>query len=153
VARASVVRRFRIESALAYFLVSLGAVMFVQWQFQWSLTDAWLVIGFVSFPSVAGAIGALIAHWYSQPHTGWFEVLSVPFIVFLLAALSASLLVQVWSVAGAASWLDLSISRIAAAALGPAFVFLVLASPLLLVVGLATSLLLRRRAPSLQLAT
>src|SRR4051812_40595795 len=108
-----VVRRFRTESALAYFLVSLGGVMFVQWQFHWSLTDAWLIAGFASFPPIAGAIGALVAHWYSQPHTGWFEVLSVPLIVFLLAALTASLLVQVWSVAGAVSWQEPSISNIA----------------------------------------
>ena len=146
-------RALRIESALAYFVVSLMAVIFVQWQFDWSLTDTWIVVGFASFAVVAGIFGALFAHWYLPQSVSWFEVISVPAVSFLLAAISGSLLGSLSSVTGVASLGRISLYEWASAAVGPAFTFLALSSPLLVVLGLAASLLLRYRATRVRFAT
>lgn len=151
--RAKIALRFRIESALAYLAVSLIAVLYVQWRLQWHLTDYWLVAGYAAFTLSAAAFGGFLAHWYAPDYTGAFEVVSVPVVVFVLAALCGSLASTLWTGIPAAMVRSVSLHEWASSTVFPALSFLLLALPPLATVGFLISLLLRHRASMARFVT
>ena len=145
-ARATIALRFRIKSAIAYLAVSSIAVIYVQWRLQWPLTDSWLVVGYAAFTLFATTFGAFLAHWYAPDYTGSFEVISVPIIVFVLAAFCGSLVSTLWTGIPAAAVRSVSLYEWASSTVFPALSFLSFALAPLATFGLLISLLLRHRA-------
>jgi hypothetical protein len=84
-------RRFRMETSAVFLVVASIAVACFQFRRMQPFNAQ--IAGFYSgYILVSAVLGYHLAGWYTAPDTSWFETVSVPIVIALLASVGACLL-------------------------------------------------------------
>jgi hypothetical protein len=89
--RAVVSGRFRMETSAVFVVVALIAIAYFQYQ-RMQPINAQVTAFYSGYIVASGLLGYYFSAWYAVPDTGWFETISVPIVIALLAPVSTCLL-------------------------------------------------------------
>ena len=129
--------------------VSLIAAAYFQYQ-RMQPVDAFIATVYGGYIVAAGLLGYYFARWYAVTDAGWFEAVSVPVVISLLAPMGACVLPLALGMTTG------RVSNLYDGFLGAMLLvvtFLEVAGPIALVAGLVASIVLRFRARDAACAT
>jgi ACR3 family arsenite efflux pump ArsB len=82
------------ETSTVFVVVALIAVAYFQQQ-RMQPADAQIMVFYSGYIVVSALLGYYFARWYVVPDTSWFETISVPIVITLIALLAACLLLLI----------------------------------------------------------